>query len=88
MIRDHGLYDLVQMRIPPTQFIGPGHTYIRGDRTQAHFFTVEELRSLGESVGFKAEGVRYITVINRNKKTGAEMKRVFVHAQFIKPIRK
>ena len=88
LIRDHGLYDLVQMRIPASQFMGgPGHTYIRGDDTQAHFFTCDEIKLLGESVGFKAEEIRYITVFNRNHKTGAELKRVFIHAQFIKPER-
>lgn len=40
-IRDHGLYDMVQLRIPPEQWVGPGHLYRRPDGTLAYFFTPE-----------------------------------------------
>ena len=39
-IRDHGLYDMVQLRIQPEQWVS-GNMYKRGDGTLASFFTVE-----------------------------------------------
>jgi methyltransferase-like protein 6 len=53
-LRDHALGDLVQLRIPPEQVLpGYEHTYVRGDGTMAHFFTVEELEGLAREAGFE-----------------------------------
>ncbi|KAL3761558.1 hypothetical protein ACHAW5_010727 [Stephanodiscus triporus] len=59
--------------------------FVRGEGTIARFFSIEAARSLFESVGFDTLELRYCTVYNRNRKTGQEMKRVFVHGVFQKP---
>ena len=59
--------------------------FVRGEGTIARFFSVASARSLFESVGFDTLELRYCTVYNRNRKTGQEMKRVFVHGVFRKP---
>ncbi len=59
--------------------------FVRGEGTIARFFSVDATRSLFESVGFETLELRYCTVYNRNRKTGQEMKRVFVHGVFLKP---
>lgn len=59
--------------------------FVRGEGTIARFFSIEAARSLFESVGFDTLELRYCTVYNRNRKTGQEMKRVFVHGVFRKP---
>jgi hypothetical protein len=59
--------------------------FVRGEGTIARFFSVDAVRSLFESVGFETLELRYCTVYNRNRKTGQEMKRVFVHGVFLKP---
>lgn len=81
LIRDHGLYDLVQLRIPAEQQIGP-NLYRMGDGTLAYFFTKEELSGLAEQAGFEVQECDYVCVINRNQKTGQELRRVFVHGVF------
>jgi methyltransferase-like protein 6 len=74
----------LQLRIPPEQRLGH-NLYRRGDGTLSYFFSVEDLRMRAEAAGFEVEEARYICVINRNKRTGAELRRVFVHGIFRKP---
>jgi SAM-dependent methyltransferase len=83
-IRDHGLYDMVQLRIPPEQCLGP-NMYRRGDNTLAYFFSVEDMRAKAESAGFGVRECEYVCVYNRNRKTGQTLRRVFVHGVFVKP---
>jgi len=59
--------------------------FVRGEGTIARFFSVDSARSLFESVGFDTLELRYCTVYNRNRRTGQELKRVFVHGVFRKP---
>ncbi len=83
LIRDHGLFDMVQLRIPPEQCLGP-NLYRRGDGTLSYFFSLDDLRSRAEAAGFGVEELRYVCVINKNRKTGVELRRVFVHGVFTK----
>jgi SAM-dependent methyltransferase len=83
-IRDHGLYDMVQLRIPAEQCIGQ-NTYRRGDSTLAYFFTPQELAGMAESVGFEVVESDWVCVYNKNRKTGQQLKRVFVHGVFRRP---
>mmetsp|Transcript_26926 Transcript_26926/g.72776 ORF Transcript_26926/g.72776 Transcript_26926/m.72776 type:complete len:183 (+) Transcript_26926:159-707(+) len=78
-IRDHGLYDMVQLRIPPEQWAGP-NMYKRGDGTLAYFFSVEDMRAKSEAAQFHVVDCEYVTVYNTNRKTGVQLRRVFVHA--------
>lgn len=92
-IRDHGLGDMVQLRIPPHQVVfGRGEDgeedgrvwYKRGDGTLAYFYRVEELAAMGEAAGLKAERCEYACVVNRNRRLGQELRRVFVQAEFLR----
>ncbi|PNH08537.1 Methyltransferase-like protein 2 [Tetrabaena socialis] len=84
LIRDHGLYDMVQLRIPPHQWVGP-NLYKRSDGTMAFFFSTEELADRASASGFSTVECKYVTVTNRNRRTGAELRRVFVHGVFERP---
>ncbi|GAX80389.1 hypothetical protein CEUSTIGMA_g7828.t1 [Chlamydomonas eustigma] len=79
LLRDHGLYDMVQLRIPAEQWLAP-NLYRRGDSTLAYFFSLEDFKERAEAAGFTVEECKYVCVINKNKKTGIELKRVFMHA--------
>lgn len=83
-IRDHALYDMVQLRIPAQQCIGK-HLFRRGDGTLAYFYTVEELSGLAKAAGLEVLECSYVCVINRNRKTGQELRRAFVHGLFKRP---
>lgn len=60
LIRDHGLYDMVQLRIPAEQWVEP-NTYKRGDKTIAHFFSTEALAERARAVGFEVQECKYVT---------------------------
>lgn len=82
LFRDYGMHDMTmfrhRIRLRPD-------TYMRQDRTLCHYFTLDYLRYLAESVNLEVRELRYATVINRNRKTAEEMRRVFVHAVLCKP---
>ncbi|PNW71911.1 hypothetical protein CHLRE_16g668100v5 [Chlamydomonas reinhardtii] len=84
LIRDHGLYDMVQLRIPPEQWVGP-NLYKRGDGTMAYFFSLEDMAARATQAGFDITELKYVTVVNRNRKSGLELRRVFIHCVFTKP---
>lgn len=85
LFRDHGLYDMVQLRIPPEQMIGE-NVYRRADGTVSVFFSQETLCSLMQSAGFICSECEYICVINKNRKDDKELKRVFLHGVFERPL--
>jgi methyltransferase-like protein 6 len=76
--RDHATRDLAQLRAPVERVLTPS-LHEKGDGTLAYFFTVEEVR-LHLEASFIVRELSYATVINRNRKTGAAMHRVFIHA--------
>ena len=45
----------------------------------------DDVRRLCEAVGLQVLELEYACVLNRNRKKGTEMRRVFVHALAIKP---
>ncbi|MEW5318802.1 MAG: hypothetical protein WDW38_009989 [Sanguina aurantia] len=84
MIRDHGLYDMAQMRMEGGQWLGEGQSYARKDGTLAYFFSVEELCARASDAGFQVLECKYATVRNVNRKTGAVLDRVFIHGLFVR----
>eukprot|EP00775_Hariotina_reticulata_P006980 gene6980-7194_t len=84
-IRDHALYDMVQLRIPAEQTIGR-HLYKRGDGTLAYFYTVQDLSGLAVAAGLDVVECQYVCVVNKNRKTGLQLRRTFVHGVFRKPL--
>jgi hypothetical protein len=47
---------------------------------------VEELTARARNAEFDIVEARYACVVNTNKKTGVQLRRVFVHGVFQKPI--
>jgi ubiquinone/menaquinone biosynthesis C-methylase UbiE len=84
LIRDHGLYDMVQLRMPPSQCIGQ-NLYKRGDGTISYFFSKQDLAEKARTAGLEVDELEYACVYNTNRKTGLKLKRVFVHGIFHKP---
>lgn len=84
LIRDHGLYDLTHLRLPPEQQLAD-RLYRRLDGTTCYFFTTEDLQAQAEAAGFVTRECKYActSLLNRRKKV--HMKRVFVHGLFEKP---
>ncbi len=81
LFRDYGLYDMLMLRFPPGQRLGPA-LFCRKDGTLASFFSVEEVEALAEAAGFAVQDCRYGCVNNVNRKSGAVLQRVFVHGVF------
>lgn len=81
MFRDYGLYDFVQLRC--TKRVGL-YQYLKKDGVQCFFFPLEYLTCLASEAGFEIQSQKYCTVKNVNRKTGEELHRVFVNAEYIK----
>ncbi len=60
--------------------------YRRGDGTLCYFFSVEDLSSKAEAAGFEAVECKYACTRLLNRKKRFEMRRVFVHGVFRKPL--
>jgi methyltransferase-like protein 6 len=84
LFRDHGARDLAQLRAVDDSILLPSMNE-RGDGTLAYFFTLTEVETLMRDVGLMIEELSHACVTNINRKTGTEMKRVFVHAVGRKP---
>jgi methyltransferase-like protein 6 len=86
LFRDYGRHDMAQQRFHGRQLVDPERlVYQRSDGTLASFFTLQEIEALGRSVGLRLEEeCRYATTIMKNRRNGATLKRVFVHAVFCK----
>jgi len=78
LLRDYGLYDMVQERCDTR--VGDCQ-YIKQDGIQCFFFSVENVTALAAAVGdLEIVEVKYCTVRNRNRKTGKQIDRVFLNA--------
>jgi methyltransferase-like protein 6 len=81
LIRDHGLYDLTHLRLPPEQQLAD-KLYRRLDGTTCYFFTTEDLQTKAETAGFVTRECKYACTNLLNRKKQINMKRVFVHGVF------
>ncbi|GMH81598.1 hypothetical protein TrVE_jg12550 [Triparma verrucosa] len=77
--RDYGKFDMTMLRFSPSQWRG-GTTFQRGDGTLSSFFEVSEVERMFQEAGFVVEECKYALVENVNRKTGARLKRCFLHA--------
>ena len=84
LFRDHGARDLAQLRAVDAAILLPSLNE-RGDGTLAYFFTLDEVRKHLSDAGLVVEELSHACVTNNNRKTGAKMRRVFVHAVGRKP---
>jgi methyltransferase-like protein 6 len=82
LFRDYGLYDMTMFR----------HTcrveerlFLRLDGTLAYYFDKEYLQSIATEAGLLVAEVEMATVLNKNRKKGKSMRRVFIHAVLQKP---
>lgn len=74
----------MQLRILPEQCIGR-HLYRRGDGTLACFYTTDDLAGLARAAGLQVVECEYVCVVNRNRASGQQLRRAFVHGVFRKP---
>jgi methyltransferase-like protein 6 len=95
--RDYARYDLPMLRFRAGLLeSAPGgasrsreeeSTFARGDGTLATFRSKEEVVEMFKNAGFEkvegSEAVRYCCVRNTNRKKGVEMRRVFIHGEFV-----
>ncbi|XP_043251441.1 tRNA N(3)-methylcytidine methyltransferase METTL6 [Colletes gigas] len=84
LLRDYGLYDMAQLRFKPGHKISENF-YMRQDGTRTYYFTVEEISTLFESVGFKTLTCTYIQRRTVNLKEHIDVPRIFVQGKFEKP---
>ncbi|KAK9785775.1 hypothetical protein WJX73_000072 [Symbiochloris irregularis] len=85
LVRDHGILDLTHLRLPGEQQLGR-HYFRRADGTTCYFFSVEDLAARASAAGFVTRECSYACTSLRNRKKNLDMKRVFVHGVFVKPL--
>ncbi|XP_017881272.1 methyltransferase-like protein 6 isoform X1 [Ceratina calcarata] len=83
LFRDYGLYDMAQLRFKPGHKISENF-YARQDGTRSYYFSVEEVSSLFESVGFKTMACDYVHRRTINLKEKIDVPRIFVQGKFEK----
>lgn len=81
LFRDYGLLDMTMFR--HKQRVDE-LTFRRPDGTLCYYFSLPYLQQLAEIAGLIVVDLKYATVINGNRRTGQELRRVFVHAIFKK----
>jgi SAM-dependent methyltransferase len=81
LFRDYGVNDLTMYRhtIRHSEYL-----FERSDGTLSFYFDLASLLTLAQAACFSVLEMKYATVINKNRKSGVEMRRVFVHAVFRK----
>jgi methyltransferase-like protein 6 len=72
--RDYGVGDVAATRLEP---LG-ARLYRRGDGTLSYAFALEEVRLHMEAAGLVNIELKHACVANRNRRTGVELRRVFV----------
>ncbi|KAK1289983.1 hypothetical protein QJS10_CPB18g01634 [Acorus calamus] len=85
LFRDYGLYDLTMLRFPPIQKMG-FREYMRSDGTLSYFFSLDVVRDLFCGAGFIELELEYCCVRSVNRRNGKDMRRVWVHGKFQKPM--
>lgn len=82
MFRDYAIHDMTMYR----HKIRFGELFFqRSDGTLAYYFDLDYVDELFSSVGFRKVELRYDCVQCTNKRSYVDMKRVFVHAVYVKP---
>ncbi|KAH7447477.1 hypothetical protein KP509_01G108500 [Ceratopteris richardii] len=84
LFRDYGLYDMTMQRFSARQKVGE-RLYQRCDGTYSYFFTPDVLSSLFKDAGFVEEENHFCCVELKNHQKQIAMKRVWIHAKFVKP---
>ncbi|XP_024539956.1 methyltransferase-like protein [Selaginella moellendorffii] len=84
LFRDYGLYDMTMLRFPADQKVA-ANCYRRLDGTLSYFFSCEAVRDLFTGAGLLEVELEYCCIKLVNHKTKVPMKRVWVHAKFMKP---
>jgi len=80
--RDYGYLDHAQLRFSPNQRLGMNY-YVRQDGTRSFFFSLESMCQLFEKdLGLERISCEYIRRVVTNRKTGDQMRRVFVNATY------
>jgi len=76
-VRDHAAGDAAMLRAAESSRLGE-RLFVRGDGTLASFFELEEMRALLAAAGLVDIDLKLACVVNRNRKSGVELRRVFV----------
>jgi SAM-dependent methyltransferase len=88
--RDYGQWDLIQIRLLLLK--GKNNNdedILKSNGIRTYFFTIEDIEKLFTDAGLvMVEKPRYLTVKLTNRKTGIELKRVWIRAVGIKPLKK
>ncbi|KAF8394306.1 hypothetical protein HHK36_020513 [Tetracentron sinense] len=85
LFRDYGLYDMTMLRFEPNKRVG-FREYIRADGTRSYFFCLKTVRDLFVGAGFTELELEYCCIKSVNRRSGKNMRRVWVHGKFQKPI--
>lgn len=77
LFRDYGIHDMTMYRhtIRHSEYL-----FERSDGTLSYYFDIDNFVTLAKAASFSVIEIKYATVINRNRKSGVEMRRVFLHA--------
>jgi SAM-dependent methyltransferase len=84
LFRDYGVHDMTMYR---HSIRHSENLFERSDGTLSYYFDLPSFVSLAQAAAFSVIEIKYATIINRNRKTGVEMRRVFVHAVLQKDLR-
>ena len=84
-IWDHGVLDITHLRLPASRKVAH-RLYRRGDGTLCYFLTPHELELRMIAAGFKKQECKYACVQLKNRKQELNMRRVFLHGVFSRPV--
>ncbi|CAO3611322.1 unnamed protein product [Cunninghamella blakesleeana] len=86
LLRDYGIYDEAQIKFSlASDKKLDENLYVRQDGTMSYFFSLEDLQSRFENVGFKTIKNEYVYRETKNRKLEMVVDRIFVQAKFQKP---
>lgn len=76
LIRDYGVFDMTMFR---HKYRYDTYLFQRSDGTLCYYFSIEYIKELAIQANFQVIELKYACVKNVNRKSGKEMKRVFIH---------